>query len=147
MNEVSIKVRQRTEEMIQRVHKSLLKNPHIYLSSYSLASKLHVKPSCIRRIIRHMRLRNIGILPAKKGYILSKYASQSDDVHFIRLCYGRRTSDYITLEAARPDIEKRWNTIENKNNLSLLLKPLSVDLSSDSKQMKVLLTYSNSLGM
>jgi DNA-binding transcriptional regulator GbsR (MarR family) len=115
----------------------ILTESNKHLSAKEIAIKCHMNISAVYSSIRKMRLSNIGILTTNKGYILSEFATKTDDVNFMRRLYGRRTSDYIALKAAEPHIAKRWSA--NPAELKSMMQPLMVDLSS-SKGMKFLLS-------
>jgi len=134
----------KTAEMISRVQNLLMDNE--YQSSRSIAERCHLKPTSVFRMIRIMRLSGIGVLTTNKGYVLSEYAKKTDDVNYLRRLYGRRNSDYIGLKAAEKDIQKRWNSISERQQLRLIFKPLSVDIGN-TQGMKVLLTKSKKLGV
>jgi hypothetical protein len=134
-------MRASVKESIHKVESALLDNE--YQTAKQLGEKCGLKPNSIYHIIRNMRIAGIGVLPGSKGYVLSKYAKKNDDVGFIRRVYGRRTSDFIAVKAAQVDIARRWNTIEEKRELRLLMEPLSLNLSN-SKGMNILLKKSNS---
>lgn len=110
-----------------------------YQTAKQLGEKCRLKPTAIHRVIRFLRISGIGVLTTNKGYVLSQFAKKTDDVNFIRRLYGRRTSDYLALKAAEPDISHRWRSIEDSRQLKLLISPLNVDLSN-SQGMKVLLS-------
>jgi hypothetical protein len=116
--------------MFEKVKKALIENE--YQTAKQLAERCHLRTCSIFRIIKNMRLNGIGVLPTKKGYVLSEFATKNDDVGFIRRCYGRRTSDMIAIQAARSDINRRWKGVEQAT-LKTLLGPLVVDLSKNSK--------------
>jgi hypothetical protein len=136
---LQIKIRTQTEENCKRLLSIFRENPTIYQNAYVLAEKMRVRACTVRRLVRLLRLRNIGILPGKNGYILSKYAKQSDDLYFIRRCYGHRANDYITLQAAKPDIDRRWNTIEGKKHIALLVDSLMMENTDKISLVKNLL--------
>lgn len=137
-------MRPKTKEMIKKVSQALTEEN--YLSADQLAELCHLRPCSIYRIIRIMRLEGIGVLPTKRGYVLAESASQQDDVHFIRTCYGKRASDVIAIQAALPYFEKRWKSVQDRNALKSLLGPISMNVTR-TKGMKILLTYKNSKGM
>lgn len=118
----------KTLDMVEKVKKILIENEHV--SADVLASKCNMSVQSIYRIIRVMRLQGVGVLVTPNGYILSKYATKKDDVHFLRRLNGRRTSDIIALKAAEPDIKKRWNAIPDKKALSLIVGPLHTDIGA-----------------
>jgi len=134
----------KTAEMLSRVQKLLVDNE--YQGAKDIAEKCHLKPTSVFRMIRIMRLNGIGVLTTNKGYVLSEYAKKTDDVNYLRRLYGRRTSDFIGLKAAENDIRKRWNSIVEKQQLSLIFRPLNVDIGN-TQGMKILLTKSQKLGM
>ena len=138
---MSFKVK--VKEQIKKVKTALEENE--YQSAKQLAEICGMKPCSVYFLIRKMRLEGIGVLTTNKGYVLSRYAKKTDDVNFIRRLYGRRTSDFIAMKAAQPDIQQRWKSITEKREMTLLLQPLSVDLSS-TKGMQVLLKKTNSKG-
>lgn len=136
-------MRLKLKEAIEKVHKALLENN--YQTAKQLAVICFLKESSIHRIIRLMRLENIGIITCKQGYVLSEFASKNDDVGFIRRCYGRRTGDIIAIRAAEKDINKRWRTLDEKNDLKLMISPLISDIPKQS--LKIMLSYKNSKGI
>ncbi|MDD5649355.1 MAG: hypothetical protein PHF86_02910 [Candidatus Nanoarchaeia archaeon] len=131
-------------DMIEKVHDALITNE--YLTAKELSKKCGLKPCSIYRIIRKMRLSGVGVHPTKKGYVLSEFATKSDDVGFIRRCYGRRSSDFIAIQASLKDINLRWKSVPDKNSIKTMLFPLNVDPSSW-KGSKILLSYKNSKGI
>jgi biotin operon repressor len=139
-------MREKTKMMIKKVHDLLLQNE--YITSYDLAKKCHLHPWSIRRIIKHLRIQGIGIITTNKGYILAEYAKQSDDVTFVRRIMGRRASDTICIQAARRHIQKRWKSVEGKNNINNVLNFLSPinGVTKVETSLKYLLTYVNSKG-
>lgn len=136
-------MRQKTIEMLKKVSYELTKRE--YVTAQDLQQITGLKNYSIYRIIKFMRLEGIGIIATKKGYILSKYAKQKDDVTFIRRLYGRRTSDLIALRAAESDIQKRWKNdkIDSQNMDGVLsyLHPKSIAIEKKAEDgMKYLLT-------
>jgi hypothetical protein len=126
----------RNEDWIKRVKDALTKKR--YMKTSDLAECFHVSFFTIHRIIKLMRCNGIGILPSKKGYILSEFASQSDDLYFIRWCYGRRVNENITLNAARNDILSRWTRLEDRKAMKSLLGPIETGIDSVNKGLKLL---------
>jgi Fe2+ or Zn2+ uptake regulation protein len=137
-------MKQTTKKLMEKVQEALIEKS--YLTAKQLAEICHIKISTIYRIIRLMRLEGIGVLPAKNGYVLAEFAKQSDDVHFVRCCYGRRVSDNIIIQSILPHVEKRWKSISDKTTLKSLLSPMSMNASS-LKGMRILLSYKNSKGL
>lgn len=134
-------MREKTAMMVKKVH-SLLTDKN-YLTAKEICSALRIKPWTIYKIVRFLRLEGIGIIPTKKGYVLSESADKSDDVGFIRKCFGRRASDLIALNAAQADIQKRWHAVEDKNNINQVFKYLSLNPQNEKKAtdgIKYLLT-------
>lgn len=113
-----------------------------YSPAKELGEKLGMPVSAVFRLVRYMRMENIGIHTTPKGYILSEFAKKPDDVHFMRRLHGRRASDFIAMRAAKPSIRKRWNGLEDRQNLKLILAPLTVDIKSISAGAQTLLTCS-----
>jgi hypothetical protein len=138
-----IKIREKTEVDLERLHEALSLSRERQ-SAYILASKLKWKASKVRRLIRLLKLRGIGILPGRGGYILSAYADQRDDLMFIRKCYGRRVSDHITLIAAKEDMQKRWKGLDDRSAMQALLSPLTIDLTR-TKGVKLLSEYTKKI--
>lgn len=138
MNNTTIqtKCQNKTELMIKKVNTLLIENK--YMQAQELAKRCHVKIFTIFRIIRLLRLKNIGVIATKNGYILSEFASQQDDVHFIRSCYGRRLSDYIAIQASKNDIDKRWKGEIDRKALAGLLGPIDINLGKISGGIKLL---------
>lgn len=127
---------------MQKVHTALLENN--YQTAKQLAKHCNFQPCSIYRIVRMLRLQGIGVIPKKKGYVLSEFALKTDDVGFIRRCYGRRVSDFISIHAALKHINGRWKTLQDKSAMQQMLLPLSSNLMT-SKGMKILLTQSSLL--
>lgn len=126
-----------TDGMVDKVHSFLV--DFEYQTAGQLAERCGMKSCSIYRIIRIMRLRNIGVLTTNNGYVLAEYAKKKDDVNFMRRLYGRKVSDYIAAKAAERHIRRRWKSIEQKEDLRLMMSPLIVDIT-ESNGMKVLLT-------
>lgn len=140
-------MREKTKLMIKKVHDLLINNN--YLTTNDLSKSCHLSRYTIYRIIRQLRLEGVGIIPTKNGYVLSESAQKSDDVGFIRRCFGRRTSDLIALHAAEKDISKRWKGVEDKNNINQVFKYLSLNPTNEKKAengLKYMLTHINNKG-
>jgi biotin operon repressor len=138
-----IKLREKTEVDLDKLNETLsLCKEH--QSAYIIASKLGWKPAKVRRLIRLLKMRGVGILPGRGGYILSAYADQRDDVFLIKKVYGRHASDVITISAARSDMEKRWRRPEDRRALQALLGPINIDLSN-TRSVKLLTEYSEKI--
>lgn len=117
-------MRIKSERYLKKVKDILIKNE--YMKASEIATKCHIKPWKVYQLIRQLRIVGIGVIPTRKGYILSEYAKFGDDTGFIRRCMGRRTSDIVAIEAAKKDILTRWKSIpEGKNNLSPLIYHIS----------------------
>jgi biotin operon repressor len=138
-------MKQKVSNSVNKVKNALVDNE--YQTARELADKCGMQPCSVYHVIRNMRVAGIGIMSTNKGYVLSEFAKKTDDVNFIRRLYGRRASDFIAISAAQRDIQKRWNTIEEKREFKLLVEPLTVDISN-SKGMRILLDKStNSKGI
>lgn len=140
-------MQKKTQDMVNKVKYLLLKNN--YISAFEIAKHCRLSVISIYRIIRYIRLEGTGVIPTKKGYILSEFAQKSDDVGFIRRCFGRRTSDVISLGAMENDIKKRWAAVEDKNNLNNVFKFLSIkptNTEKAKKSIKYMLTHVNGKG-
>jgi len=114
-----------------------------HLTAKKLANVFHLTTFQIYTIIRIMRVeKNVGVLTTNKGYILSKYASVQDDVHFLRRLNGRRTSDVLALMAAQDDIYDRWHKLPHgSSDLKLILGPLMITRTTVlERSQKVLLS-------
>lgn len=136
----------KTEILVDKIMKHLL--DHEYSDSKTIAKKLGVSSGTVFRIIRVMRVRRIGILTTNKGYILSEFASKKDDVNFLRRLYARRLSDYHCVKAAEPTIKRRWKSIAEKQQLSLIFKPLDVDIGkTQGSTLMVKLSKDKKLGI
>jgi hypothetical protein len=123
--------------MFKRIKDEL--TDHHYQTASTLAKKTGLSTNTIYRIIRQMRLDNIGVMPTHHGYVLSEFALKKDDVHLVRRLYGRRTGDFITMKSCEKDIRHRWNSVEERKLLQSMISPFSADLSS-SQGMRALLT-------
>jgi biotin operon repressor len=130
------------ELRMKRIEEILTENE--YQSAEKLSDKTGLEISMIYVMIRKMRIAGIGILTTNRGYVLSAYAKKVDDVNFLRRLYGRRTSDFIAISAAEPDIKKRWSTQGEKESLRLMLSPMTEDVSK-TRGMRVLLACEESL--
>ena len=115
-------MRSKTVEMIGKI-KSLLTEETGYLTAKQLGKKCNLCPGSIHRIIKIMRESGTGVIPTKVGYILSEFATKSDDVGFVRRLNGRRTSDFFSFKSAEPDIRKRWNSLEDKKVIEIAFRP------------------------
>jgi len=138
-------MRARTLEMMGKVKDLLIKNE--YLSADVIAEKCHLSLGAVYRIIRLMRLEGIGTHVTPQGYVLSEYAHKQDDTHFLRRLNGRRTSDHIALQAAAMHIRKRWNTLEEKRHLGLILGPLGSDVKMLSAGLTSIKALEDKLGL
>lgn len=127
-------MKEKTAMMIKKVHTLLKENE--YLTTEYLCKNCRLGKWSIYNIIRYLRISGVGVLPTKKGYILAEFAKKRDDVHFMRRCFGRRTSDLIAMRAAEPHIIKRWNGIEDKNNVTQVLKYLAIHPSNENRAQK-----------
>lgn len=150
--EIQEKETKREKEYNDRVKKIMrLLKPGGYIDSYELSIKSNLSRVMIYRLIRKMRLDGIGIIPTKRGYILSEFAQLKDDVSFIRRCLGRRTSDIIAMSAAEKDIINRWKSIPNgRNKLTPLITHLTASSTVQTKAdigMKFMLSYINEKGL
>lgn len=103
----------------QLVRQELTRRGH--LRAKDLARRLQVGTSTVYRAIRILREGLIGIHLTGKGYIMSSEAGKPDDVGFLRRLNGRRTSDMVAILAARPHIERRWKTVEDRGRLKTAL--------------------------
>lgn len=140
-------IREKTKIMIGKVHGLLKDND--YLTADDIQKACRLSRWSVYQIIRHLRLDGIGIIPTKKGYILSEFARKNDDVHFMRRCFGRRTSDLIALSAAEQDITKRWRAVEDKNNINQVFKYLAINPNNTKRAengLKYLLSHVNGKG-
>ena len=138
---------EKTKTMMNKVRTYLVENE--YISAEELAKKCHCCNGTIYRIIRNLRLSGIGVIPTRNGYVLSEFAKKSDDVGFIRRCFGRRTSDIIALAAVENDVRLRWSGVEDKNNINNILKYLSIKPTNTEKAksgIKYLLSSVNGKG-
>lgn len=114
----------KTVSMMNKVNTILIENEYVHADE--LAKKCHLSVQSIYRIVRLLRLEGVGIIPSKNGYVLSEFAKKSDDVGFIRRCFGRRASDIIALGAIEKDVRLRWSGVEDKNNINNIFKYLSI---------------------
>lgn len=140
-------MQKKTELMMNKVQDLLIKNN--YISSYELAKKCRLSITSIYRMIRNLRLKGIGVIPTRNGYILSEFAKKSDDVGFIRRCLGRRSSDIIALGAMEADLNNRWNSVEDKKNINNIFRYLSIKPTNTEKitsSIKYMLTHVNGKG-
>lgn len=133
-------LREGTKEHMERVCKFLTE--HEYCTSSFLAKKCQISKPSVYRVIRLLRMDGIGIIPTSRGYVLSKYASKNDDVGFMRRLNGRRTSDYIALNAAEKHIKRRWKSVSDRRSVNLIMRPLSSDLGILKKGASILLKSS-----
>lgn len=129
-------MRSSTKEMFEKVKTFLIENN--YATALQLSEHCHLSVTSIYRIIRMMRMDNIGVLVTPHGYILSEFAKKNDDVHFLRRLAGRRVSDIISFSAAERHIRKRWNAVADRRSLNLIVAPLRADLSAVSNGLKIL---------
>lgn len=121
----------KTAIKVKKLHDLLVEKN--YLTTKDIMAALRISRQTIYRLIRYLRIEGIGIQPSTKGYVLSESACKQDDVHFMRRCFGRRTSDLLALQTAAPDIQNRWNAVEDKNNINQVLKYLSINPTNTNK--------------
>lgn len=150
--EIQEKEEKREREYQDRVKKIMrLLEAGDYVDSYQLSSKSGMSRIMIYRLIRKMRIDGIGIIPTKRGYILSEFAQLTDDVSFVRRCLGRRTSDIIAMGASKKDILSRWYSIpDGKNNLTPLISHLTAPITIQNKAqkgLKFMLSHINNKGV
>lgn len=110
----------------------LLKQSTSYISAPKLADACNCSVSRIYGIIRTAREGQkdrlpLGIHSVRNGYILSEYATKTDDVEFFRRLNGARTSVYVTANAAASHIRNRWNTIEDRKAYDTIMKPFAIN--------------------
>jgi hypothetical protein len=136
-------MRAKTEVVIKKVLDALTAEPEPQRAKV-LAKKCRCSVITIYRAIRIARIeKNIGIHPTKSGYLLSEFAKKTDDVHFLRVLNGRRSSDYIALQTAAPHMRKRWNTVEDQRTLQIVMSPLTSGGDMLKRGIKILLSYRN----
>lgn len=138
-------MRNSTKEMFEKVKIYLLE--HNYATASQIAEHCNLSDASVYRIIRMMRLDNIGVLVTPHGYILSEFAKKNDDVHFLRRLNGRRASDIIALTAAERHIRERWNAVSDRRALNLITAPLRTDLAAVNNGLKILRRLGNKKGL
>lgn len=113
--------------MVQRVKqvKRVLLETDVYLKATDIAEKLRVSTGTVYKVVREMRMQGIGVHSTNNGYVLSEYATKRDDVNLLRRVNGRRTSDFILINAAQGSINKRWNQSGHSQVLHKMISPLS----------------------
>ena len=131
-------MKSRIKQMIPKVL-NMLKDNH-YQTAEHLAKETGLSTYSIYRMVRIMRYDGVGIISTQKGYVLSKYAFKNDDVHFLRVLHGRRTSDFVALTAAAPDIRKRWSSFKQGEQLKQIISPLKLNVATLKRGIKVLLS-------
>lgn len=132
---MSAKVKDRVKKGLE-----ILRASDGYTPAKVLAEKLGIPLSGVFKIIRLIRQEEIGVHTTPNGYVLSEYANKTDDVHFLRRMNGRRTSDFLAMRAAEPEIRKRWSAVADKRDLSLITAPLRVELNTLLTGSKTLLS-------
>ena len=132
-------MRSNVREMLQKAKHTMSSSDEPHLTAKVLAEKMHMTVSAVYRVIRLMRVEGVGVHTTGKGYVLSQYASKKDDTNFLRRLNGRRTSDFVAIRAAEPDIRKRWHSVEDQRSLSLIVAPLRVDLKCLDNGNRILL--------
>jgi len=138
-------MRSNTLDMMNKVKTFLIENTHI--SAKAIAKKCKMSEGAVYRLIRLMRNDGIGIHVTSKGYVLSEFASKIDDTGFLRRLNGRRTSDCIAIQASAPYIKKRWNTVEDKRGLGIILGALSSDLTLLGEGLSVIQALEDKQGL
>ena len=98
-----------------------------YTTAKNMAASIGSSVGYVYTLVRKLREEGVGIIATRKGYILSEYAHKKDDVHFLRAINGRRTSDFIAMKAAMPDIKKRWRGDKQNALLLTMSQPLLSD--------------------
>lgn len=111
------------------------------IKTLDIAKKCKIKPWKVRKIIKEFRIEGTGIHPCSSGYVLSEFATKQDDVELLRRINGRRTSDLITLVAAKPHIIGRWKSIEEKRDIRRVLEPILGPRRTLEQGKKLLLGY------
>jgi hypothetical protein len=102
-----------------------------YLTAPQLAKACNCSVYRIYSAIRAMRQGGynkkapVGIHAVKKGYILSEYATKTDDVEMFRRLNGARTSIYMIAASSAPHIQKRWTAVEDKRHFEVIMKPFT----------------------
>ena len=135
----------KTTEMMGKFQQLLIDNE--YMPAKDLAEKTGMSKGSIFRMIRILRENHIGVLVTRKGYVLSKYAKKNDDVTYLRRLLGRRTSDYVSLVAARPDILHRWRSVSDRRTLRMITSPLTMSPKQLTTGMKIVLSKVNGMGL
>lgn len=130
-------MRSSTKDMMKKV-RDILIDTNGYVPAEELCKQTSMSPGSIYRIIRNLRLNGFGVIPTPKGYVAAEFAERKDDVHFLRRLSGMRAGAYIALRAAKPHIEHRWRGLEQKNQLRLILAPLSGNFDKITVSAKVL---------
>jgi len=101
-----------------------------YLTAQEIAKLCNASVYRIYSVIRSMRQgfdkkAPVGIHAVKKGYVLSDYASKTDDVEMFRRLNGARTSIYVIAKSSESSIRNRWNTIEDKKAFEIIMRPFT----------------------
>lgn len=138
-------IRGRSREIIPKIHSLLTDNAT--LRAKDLAKGCHATVAQVYQAVRLMREDSTGVMPVKGGYVLSKYATKKQDVEFMRRMNGRRTSDTISVLAAKPDIKKRWKTFEDRRAFLSITGPLTPNLKTLESGTDILLKYSGKMGL
>jgi len=117
-------MRRKTEVLLDMIVDALARGNRLH--AHELAKQLRVSHATIHNGVRMLReMRNVGVHPAKDGYCLSEWATKQDDVHYLRRLLGALEHARKGMAAARPYIERRWTSLEQKRQLRLIVAPLS----------------------
>lgn len=130
-------MRASTKDQLKKLQNILLDNS--YIKTSEICQKTKLCPGSVYRMIRMLREeKKIGIIPTKQGYVLAAFATQKDDVGFLRKLNGRRTSDWLALDAAKKHIGMRWNKVEERAQLLEITSPLTSNLPQLQYGLKLL---------
>lgn len=140
-------MKNKINDILPQIKVLLIETKGTHITAEEIGVKLAVCTATVYKAIRHLREMGLGIMQTKKGYILSANAKPTDDVNYLRILLARRTSDYISMTAAMPDIKNRWNRIEGGSGrlLNLIEAPLKSGSSLFSGGVKALLRIENKL--
>jgi biotin operon repressor len=92
----------------------LLKKKGVFASD--IADHFGIRKDRVYRIIRYLVEDGFGIETTSRGYSVSKFASQRDDLNFLTKLNGQMRNIDTRIRASHKDIVGRWG---NKLNLCL----------------------------
>ena len=130
-------------DLLKKLRGLLIDSPKKGIPAKELANALAIPISRIYGLVRQLKEgygqnRPLGIHPLKDGYILSEYATRNQDVELLRKLNGIRVSIAVTANSAAPWIKPRWNSIQDKRDFAIVMRPVLAPTTLFKQSMKIL---------